>query len=153
MIKLEKPSLLFSGQKKYAHHTDIYAAGFDKYKVVLVYNLAGDTLPDAVRSMLNKLIAACKVNENEVFFINNHNRHLSLSDIHLLYKPSYVLLFGDTGVEKNLTAMKLNMDYELYGLSVLKTLSPDKLISSDKDKAALWKALQSLFKLTPAVQR
>ncbi len=153
MIRLEKPQILFNGQKKYANHADSGDKEAVKAKVVRVHSFHAEQLPDAVTSMLNKLIAACKVNMEDVAFINNFSQHLSLSDIHLLYSPSYILLFGETGAEKNLAAMKLNVEYELYGLNILKTLSPDKLISSDKDKAALWKALQGLFKLNATVAR
>jgi hypothetical protein len=153
MIRLEKPQILFQGQKKYANRVDLGAKEAVKAKVVIVYSFHADRLPDAVTSMLNKLIAACKVNMEDVVFINNFSQQLTLSDIHLRYSPSYILLFGETGAEKNLTALKLNMEYELYGLNILKTISPEKLISSDKDKAALWKALQGLFKLNATAAR
>ncbi len=147
MLQSESVKYLFKGERVIPENSFKTVLKSEEKRVAVIYSSDGADATEAEKNMLQKLLAACKISPDEVEIINNRKLNLSLATVQNGYKPKYILLFGETGAGINLSSLKTNTPFNLSGTHILKTLSLDKLVSNDREKAHLWKALQSMFLL------
>ncbi len=147
MIKLNSAELLFDKQKLYAqtagvNKSELSADNKADVKAVLLFNSAESSLPAAQQEMLDKMMAACKFEPNQVKFINLAHTSLSLGDVLSVEGLKLVLIFGKYDASRNMIALKYNLPIPISGVEVLLTDSLDKLMAEPKLKGTLWNALK-----------
>ena len=111
-------------------------------KAVLLFNSAESSLPATQQEMLDKMMAACKFEPNQVKIINLAHTSLSLGDVLSVEGLKLVLIFGKYDASRNMIALKYNLPIPISGVEVLLTDSLDKLMAEPKLKGTLWNALK-----------
>lgn len=143
MILLQHPELLFEKTTVYKI-TTTKAKEFNvkSPQILLVFDETNQQLAEPVMQMLSKLVAACGFKDDEKLLINVANETLSLSHIQNQLKPKLVLLFGELKLGGNISALMPNSPALLGNNVFIKTQPLNKLVSSDAEKASLWKAIK-----------
>ena len=149
MIHLSSPSGLFENKKVYMVSAKAGSnTGKFSQKVIVVYRYNSEKLPESLQQMLDKLLQACKFNITETAYINmDIETDISLGIIQETYPAEVVLVFGETGLERNLLKLKKNIPFVINGLKVIQADSLSTLHGNDREKKALWGGLQKLLTL------
>ena len=150
MIELLQPDLLFNKQKVFTIQDSVTTTitSNTHKKVVVVFSMDNETMPQPVKDMLDKLIQACQFKPEETAYLNAlFTEDVSLGHLQNTYNPKAVLVFGDTEISRNLTKLKKNFPYDLNGIKVLNAESLEILVKNDAAKKTLWGVLKKMLQL------
>lgn len=150
MFQLAMPEQLLAGEKLYSTER-----GVDKVmppkpegcRLVVVLNKPLTGLPDNLKQMVEKLVAACKIDTKDVAYMDSPQGYISFSQIASQYRPQAVLVFGNIKISRNLTGLKTNLPYEFNGTKILFAGELEKIDKTPTEKKALWAGLQQMFGL------
>ena len=147
MIKLNSAELLFDKQKVYAqtgavNKSKLSADNKADVKAICLYNSAETSLSAPQQEMLDKMMAACKFQPDEVQFVNISSSAITLGDVLAIDGLKLVLIFGKFEASRNMIALKYNLPIPISGVEVLLTDSLEKLMAEPKLKGTLWNALK-----------
>ncbi len=150
MLELLSPNLLFSKQKVF--HLDVSVnktvSTSGQRKAVVVYSQPEETLPAAMKEMLDKLIQACQFKPEETVYLNaRFIPDITLGNLQNEYKPDVVLVFGEVSISRNLSKLKKNFPYELSGVKIINTDSLDTLMKNGEAKKMLWIVLKKMLEI------
>ena len=149
MLHLSSPSGLFENKKVYHVSGAIGPVpGNSSAKIIVAYRYNSERLPEPLQQMLDKLLQACKFDPSATAYINiDFNENTSLGTIQETYPAKVLLLFGETGLERNLAKLKRNIPFIINGIKIIQAESLSALNGNDKEKKALWGGLQKLLTL------
>lgn len=151
MLELSAPDLLFNKQKVFSLNVSVNQTITEpnlKKRAVVIFDQPTETLPAAVKEMLDKLIQACKFKAEETVYVNAHfEPGISLGKIQNEYSPSVVLVFGEINISRNIIRLKKNFVYELNSVKIVNTEGLDVLVKNDAAKKALWGILKKMLGL------
>jgi hypothetical protein len=149
MLHLSSPSGLFENKKVYhVSGTTGPAKGNSSAKAIVAYRYNSEKLPEPLQQMLDRLLQACKFAPSATEYINmDFNTNISLGTIKETYPAEVLLIFGETGLERNLQKLKRNIPFLINGLKIIQAESLTALNGNDKEKKALWGGLQKLLTL------
>jgi hypothetical protein len=152
MITLQYPELLFEKTKVYKITHSSNAAEPKEFhvknpQILLVFEESEVPISEPVQQMFSKLVAACGFSDNEKLLINYAEQLITLSDIQNKLQPKLVLLFGDLKLGGNIAMLKANNPTRLGENVFIKTEQPQKLVTNNAGKTALWKAIKHALTL------
>ena len=150
MLELSAPHLLFNKQKVFNLNNGVSSTitEVNKRNVVIVYDLAAEVLPQALKEMLDKLIQACQFIPEETVYLNARSAgDISLGHLQNKYAPVLMLIFGEPNISRNLPKLKKNFAYEINGVKVINAEGLETLIKNDAGKKALWLSLKKALGL------
>jgi hypothetical protein len=143
MMELSNPAALFGGQKIYRLPANVEKPGHLKpYKVIVVYGFSAPVLPAHLQALADKIIDSCRFSNNEALYVNAEAAEISLGWLQNSYSPHLILVFGEIGLSRNLSALKKNVACQINGVKIIKTDTLEQLDKSKADKTAFWGALQ-----------
>lgn len=149
MIKVFRPSQLFKGQTLYKIKSvskSINTATQTHIALPQVLIYSHETLNESLTDFLQKIIAACKLKQEQVSIIQQGDDKV---EIELETTPGlhkHILLFGDVPLYLNQN-IEFNKATVIGSTQILKT-KPLSLIQSDKsEKEVFWNALKKTLGL------
>jgi hypothetical protein len=112
----------------------------------------GDFLPEDQLEFLKKILAACKLNLNDIALLNIAHSAFDLADLRVQLHPRIIFLWGiqpeSVGLKSGLPDFNISM---LDGISVIPVLRPDLMSGNQPEgtefKQRLWICLKKLFTL------
>lgn len=112
----------------------------------------GDFLPADQLDFLKKMLAACKLNLNDIALMNIARSPFDLADLRVQLHPRIIFLWGiqpeSVGLKSGLPDFNISM---FDGISVVPVLRPDVMSGNHPDstefKQRLWICLKKLFTL------
>jgi hypothetical protein len=150
MIELSAPEELLAQQNLYriGGNVDKARPAFTHaYKLVVVLSQPFNALPAALKEMVEKLIAACKLDSAQVAYTDVESADISYQNIIRAYRPEVILVFGEIALSRNLNGLKKNQPYEFNGTKILLAQTLDYIAKTQAEKSALWVGLQKTFLL------
>jgi hypothetical protein len=113
---------------------------------------AEDFLPAEQLGFLNKMLAACKLNLNDIALLNIAQIAFDLAELRVQFHPRIIFLWGisplSVGLKSSLPDFTISM---IDGISVVPVLSPDLMSGNHPEgtefKQRLWICLKKLFTL------
>jgi hypothetical protein len=111
-----------------------------------------DFLPAQQLVFIQKMLAACKLNLNDIALVNIAHTAFGLAELRVQLHPQIIFLWGippvSVGLKSSLPDFNISM---LDGISVIPVLSPDLMSGNDPEgtelKQRLWICLKKLFTL------
>ncbi|MBL0308674.1 MAG: hypothetical protein IPP77_03015 [Bacteroidetes bacterium] len=147
MIQLIETRGLFSKDKVYrlTYANDCSVSKTSK-RLVLLCESPEQDLTTTAKTMLDKLVRACKFQEDEVVFLYSGNGQKNSSgEIQRVYSPELILILGNIPIGRNALPLDKHKVYDFFGMKVLVTSHPSKLENNEAEKAVLWGLLKSTF--------
>lgn len=149
VLKVNYPELLFDRQRIYriSSVVDKNLTASRSAKLLVCYSSKTE-LTVQHSEMLSKLIAACKVSDADVQYLNLCNEMYSFSDLLKSYSPEVVLVFGEVPFRSNMATLFKNHIFEIGDSKLLRTDAIEDVFSNKKgEKNSLWAALKQLYKV------
>lgn len=153
MLELTSPGLIFARKTVIKTPTGLENApnaagiqGNDAAQTVILFNNEADELLKGdERTQLMKIVAACKLKEENVLLVNAaYAKGVSVDWLRKKYPVSKLIVFGDFEISRNLK-LKKHWAYTIDGLQIVKTEPINRLFKSDADKKALWMELKKMY--------
>ena len=148
MLELLSPNLLFNKQKVFHLNDSVNTTVTHKAipKTVVLFDQPTETLPQAMKEMLDKLTQACQFKPEETIYINTRfTPDISLGNLQNDYKPAVILVFGDVSISRNIAKLKKHFVYELNGMKIVNTDSLETLMKNGDAKKVLWGVLKKML--------
>jgi hypothetical protein len=113
---------------------------------------AGDFLPAEQLGFLNKMLAACKLNLNDIALLNIAHVAFDLAELRVQLQPRIIFLWGITPISVGLKPSLPDFTISTFdGISIIPVLSPDLMSGNHMEgtelKQRLWSCLKKLFTL------
>lgn len=128
-----------------------YWLGENRKKIlVIIKNNDNDFLPEHSLAFLSKVLNACQYELADIAIVNQAKTPMTLKEIWLDLRPTYILLFGVTAAEVRLQLdLKPYEPYPLKGISYLLADSLEKMNGDDPEtknlKIRFWNSLKQIF--------
>ena len=113
---------------------------------------AEDFLPAEQLGFLNKMLAACKLNLNDIALLNIAHVAFDLAELRVQLQPRIIFLWGITPKSVGLKPSLPDFTISTFdGISIIPVLSPDLMSGNHMEgtelKQRLWSCLKKLFTL------
>lgn len=151
MITIQYPELLFEKQKLYRLSKSVEKTSSNDPEtaigMLVVYSQAAKVLAESNKLLLDNLAKACKLNQENVRYVNATCQLEQLTEWELRYPNALILLLGDISFDTKFQQVSVNELKKIEQNSLLKALPIEQLSESKEAKAELWRLLQIHFKL------
>ena len=154
MSQLTSPQMLFAKQKLFSIATEAQnnatkgIVGNNQSKVAALFCYPKtEILEGEERIQLVNILAACKLSEAEVVFVNTaFIPQFALSNLRSLFPLQIIIQFGNFAISNNLNLSR-HKSYTVDNIQFIKTESLETLIKDKKLKGQFWAELRKIFSI------
>jgi len=151
MIELQHPEFLFEKQKIYRFPKFVEKKKSNvpenEVKMLVVYSQSMKSMSAAHQLLLDNLVKACKLSQQQAKYVNATCELDLLSEWERRYPNALVLLLGDISFDTKFQQVQINELKPISKNSLLKSFPIEQLNMSKEAKSELWRLLQIHFKL------
>jgi len=147
-MKVLYPELLFDGQKVYGISSNVDKLGMSAASsdMLVIYEADSD-IPAEQLQMIEKMVAACKVDAAKVRYLGvSKSESIALSQLIKHYNPSFILIFGQPPVRSNMNQPFMNHPFNIGTCTIMRTDTvANVFLNKGNAKVPLWMALKTFF--------
>ncbi len=140
------PHVLYNFAKEESNPGSMFVGKYEKHIAIYVYESGFPVVSDGDMDFLQKVLAACKLNIDDVIIINTAQPEINAAELLKKLKPKFTILFG-VALEK----LELPMIFPQYqvqyfdGCKYLHVPQLTQLTKDNEQKKLLWQSLKRMF--------